>query len=100
MSHRIQSSNVAFDEIEFRRELVVGIFVLIITSFVTLRIIGFDPNLAKAGDIAISMQHSRFYIEITIWLKMRIEFDGWQWSLIQINEARFYFVSPWPFKSS
>jgi hypothetical protein len=100
MSHRIQSGNVVFYEIKFCKKLVVGTLILRITSFIALRIIGFDPTLVKVGDIAINMQHSEFYIQITIWSKMKIEIYGWQWNFIQINETRFYFVSPWPFKSS
>jgi hypothetical protein len=66
MSHRIQFGNVAFDEIEFRREPVVGTLILIITSFVALRIISFNPTSVEVGDIAISTQHSGFCIQVTI----------------------------------
>jgi hypothetical protein len=66
MNHRIQSGNIAFDEIKFCREPIVGILILRITSFVALKIIGFDPTLVELRDITISMQHSRFCIQVTI----------------------------------
>jgi hypothetical protein len=66
MSHRIQFGNIASDEIEFHKKPIVDTFILRITSFVALRIIGFDPTLVEVGDVAISLQHSGFCIQVTI----------------------------------
>jgi hypothetical protein len=79
---------------------VIGVVILRIVGFITIRIIGFDPIVVEVGDIAISMQYSKFQTMVAMWLKTRKIFDGRQWSVVQHNEIRLFFVSPWPFEST
>jgi hypothetical protein len=79
---------------------VVGVVILRITSFTDLSIVGFDPIVVEVGDLVVSMQYSRFCTQVAVWLKTRVQSSGWQWSLVQSSESKFYFISPWPFESS
>ncbi len=61
---------------------MIGTVILRIVDFIIIKIIGFDPTIVEVGDIAKSMQHSRFQTQVTVWLKTRKNSDGWQWSLV------------------
>jgi hypothetical protein len=87
-----------FDEIGFPREPMIRVVIIRIMGFVAIKIISFDLTVAEVGDLAMSMRHSRFHTHATVWLKNRMQSNGWQWSLISTNNTRFYFVSPWPFE--
>jgi hypothetical protein len=45
MRRKIQSCIFIFDEIEFCKELIIGVFILRIISFVTIKVVGFDLAL-------------------------------------------------------
>jgi hypothetical protein len=44
--------------------------VIHISSFFTIKNVGFDPREGRQGDIAIGVTLSRFFIRTTIWLKI------------------------------
>jgi hypothetical protein len=46
---------LSFDEITFPREPSVGIVVIQITKFTLVLIIGFDPSIAKVGDLVVGV---------------------------------------------
>lgn len=78
---------------------MISAVILRIVGFIVIRIIAFDPTVLKVGDIAISMQHSRFQTQVVVWLTRKSS-DGQQWNLIQHSETRLFFVSPWAFEST
>jgi hypothetical protein len=43
-----------------------------------VEILGFDPNKARPGDIAMSIVHSRFFTRGVVWLK--VGNDGFNWT--------------------
>jgi hypothetical protein len=54
MNQRIQSHISIFDECNFPRETVIGVVILRITSFIAIKIIGFDPTIVKVRGIVVS----------------------------------------------
>jgi hypothetical protein len=55
MSFRNRNGILSFDEITFPKELNVGIVVIQITKFTLVIIIGFDPSIAKVGDLVVGV---------------------------------------------
>jgi len=68
---------------------MIGAMIPKIMGFTIIIIIGFDPIVAKVGNVAIRMMNSRFYTRVVVWLKTRTRSNGWQWSFIQIANIRF-----------
>ncbi len=83
-----------FDETDFPREPMIRVVIPKIMGFIVIKVIGFDLVVVKVNNVAIRMRDSRFYTHVVIWLKTRTQSNGWQWSLIQIANTKFYFVSP------
>ncbi len=54
-SFRNRNGILSFDEITFPREPSVGIVVIQITKFTLVLIIGFDPSIAKVGDLVVGV---------------------------------------------
>jgi len=46
---------LSYDKITFPKELNVGIVVIQITKFTLVLIIGYDPNIAKVGDLEVGV---------------------------------------------
>lgn len=63
---RVLSLNVAFS-----KEPNVGFVIVKITRFASMIIIGFDPHAAEVGHLAINIIHSRVFMKVVIWIKIR-----------------------------
>ncbi len=66
-----------FDEVGFPRKPMIGVVILKFMRFVAIKIINFDLAMVEVGDVAMSMWHLGFHIHVTIWLKTRMQSDGW-----------------------
>jgi hypothetical protein len=80
----------------FPRELNARTLVICITKFTYVIIIGFDPSVAKVGNLAIGITQLRFFMKVTLWIKTRLGIDGRQWSFIQMQQTRFFYTILWP----
>jgi hypothetical protein len=60
----------------FSKEPNVGSIIIKIIGFASAIIVGFDPHIAKVGDLAIRVMHSRFFMKAIIWIKTREGVDG------------------------
>jgi hypothetical protein len=98
MNKRIQSKVSTFNEVEFPTE--PSTIILRVNGFACIIIIRFDPTTTKVNDIIIRVIHVGFFMEATIWLKIRSDLNGQQWSILQTLEIRFFFTSLWPFETS
>ncbi len=54
-------------------------------GFASAIIIGFDPHVSEIGDLVIRVMHSRFFMKVTIWIKIKERLDGWQQTVVQIQ---------------
>lgn len=99
MSFRLQMGILSCDEITFPKEPNVGFVIVKIIGFTSLIIIGFDPHVAKVGDLGIGIMHFGFFMKVAIWIKTRVGSNGSlrQWTIIQIQETKFFYTILWPF---
>jgi hypothetical protein len=51
---------------------MIGVVILKIMGFVAIKIINFDPVVAKVGDVAMNMQHLGFHIHVIEWLETKM----------------------------
>lgn len=50
---------------------------MIVIRFVSIIIIvGFDPIVAKVGDVVVGVIHVGLFVKVVLWLKTRLKFDG------------------------
>ncbi len=62
---------MSLDDVAFPKEPNVGFVIVKITRFASMIIIGFDPHAAKVGDLAINIIHSKVFMKVVIWIKIR-----------------------------
>lgn len=77
VNQKIQLDIFVFNEVNFPKWLMVGVVILRVTSFVAIKIVGFNLVVAEVGDLAVSIWHLGFCIQVVVWLKTRAQFDGW-----------------------
>lgn len=56
---------------------MVGVVILRITSFAIINIVGFDLVVVEAGDLDVSIRRLGFCTQVAMWLKIRVQSDGW-----------------------
>lgn len=78
-----------FDDVAFAIRPYVG--------FVIIKIIGFDPHVAKVGDLAIGIMYFRIFMKVAIWIKTSERVDGRKWTIIQTKKTKFFYIVSWPF---
>jgi len=54
-----------------------GAVVLRFEGFGVVTIVGFDPEAARVGDIAVEIDHSGFHTRAEVWVKARNGPSGW-----------------------
>jgi hypothetical protein len=54
-----------------------GVVVLRFEGFGVVTIVGFDPEAARVGDIAVEIDHSGFHTRAEVWVKARNGPSGW-----------------------
>jgi hypothetical protein len=88
---------LSLDDVAFARGHDVGFVIITITGFVFVIIIGFDPHVAKVGDLAIGIMYYGFFMKPTIWIKARERVDGRKWTIIHTKKTKFFYIVSWPF---
>ncbi len=74
---------LCLDDVAFARGPNVGSVIIKIIGFAfVMIIIGFDPHVAKVGDLAIRVMYSGFFMKAAIWIKTREKIDGRKWTII------------------
>lgn len=66
----------SFAKIVFSKEPNVGSVIIKIIGFASNMIVGFDPHTAEVGDLAIGAMHSKFFMKVVIWIKIKEGVDG------------------------
>ncbi len=67
----MQSGISIFDETDIPKKPVIGAMIPKNMGFTIINVIGFDPIVAKIGNLVLHMRDSRFYNHVVVWLKTR-----------------------------
>jgi hypothetical protein len=57
-----------------------GAVILRFLGFGIVRIVGNNPDQARAGDIAMEVSHSGFYTSARVWVRVTNGARGWAWT--------------------
>jgi hypothetical protein len=68
-----------------------GAVILRFLGFGIVRIVGNNPDQARAGDIAMEVSHSGFYTSARVWVRVTNGARGWAWTS-ELQDS-FYFTS-------
>jgi len=60
-------------------------------GFGVVRLVGVDPDQARAGDIIVEVTHSGYFTRARVWRKV-VDGDG-GWTLTSELQSSFYFTS-------
>jgi hypothetical protein len=80
-----------FDFLAFQNGPQRGAVVLRFLGFGVVRLVGIDPDEARAGDIAVEVAHNGFYTRAQVWLKVTDGEGGWTPTLEL--QTQFYHTS-------